>query len=311
MHVARPTGHQFAVLLLRTCFSCNFGHVCSNLAMYRQKESASAHGGLCCFSGLRWHEPGGQHAHQRNCCLLISRLDVIWHMNTYDVSFFWFLSSIQLCSSRPVHSPEWYVLDRLCILRMSFVLGVTVLMMHLNAFEVTEWFMIFFLIHKVTMGFAVIGVINGGLAARGTDSQCGFLCSCREKGVGDARWCKLEWVLPHTATKIQNRNKHQWLSRPRIWCHALQSTVFFKNVLDEYVWLQCLTECFWLHFESPSLDLLEVNASSEPETKHFRDVLGQTVAPVMSTVTPESNWSVMAWRQVFWCKRHSKWRPTT
>ena len=26
-----------------------------------------------------------------------------------------------------------------------------------------EWFMIFFLIHKVTMGFAVIGVINGVL----------------------------------------------------------------------------------------------------------------------------------------------------
>lgn len=31
--------------------------------------------------------------------------------------------------------------------------------------QVTEWFMIFFLIHKVTMGFAVIGVINGALAA--------------------------------------------------------------------------------------------------------------------------------------------------
>eukprot|EP00434_Breviolum_minutum_P033127 symbB.v1.2.029312.t1/scaffold3193.1/size61566/7 len=29
--------------------------------------------------------------------------------------------------------------------------------------NVTEWFMIFFLIHKVTMGFAVIGVINGVL----------------------------------------------------------------------------------------------------------------------------------------------------
>ncbi|CAL1157567.1 unnamed protein product, partial [Cladocopium goreaui] len=27
--------------------------------------------------------------------------------------------------------------------------------------NVTEWFMIFFLVHKVTMGFAVIGVING------------------------------------------------------------------------------------------------------------------------------------------------------
>ena len=35
----------------------------------------------------------------------------------------------------------------------------------LPASKVTEWFMIFFLVHKVTMGFAVIGVINGALSA--------------------------------------------------------------------------------------------------------------------------------------------------
>lgn len=136
MHTERLIGHLFAVLLLRMCFGCN--SVCGSMRWAGAFGTSKKH-------VWGWRKcAGSRTSHNRLQWWRIQCLNRYYLLDPwqFDSGTDYFAICFLFWSSNLTLSQSWII-----------------------ASKVTEWFMIFFLVHKVTMGFAVIGVINGALSA--------------------------------------------------------------------------------------------------------------------------------------------------